>query len=74
MKGIDPNFTKYALKRAAILIQEIAGGEITSDIRSDFYPNKIEDFQVVINFDNITKLVGEEIPKETIKSALSSLK
>lgn len=71
-RGIDPNFTKYALKRAALLITEIAGGEITSDI-SDAYPNKIEDFQVVLSFDNAKRLIGEEIPKETIKSILTSL-
>lgn len=71
-RGIDPNITEYALKRAALLIVEIAGGEITSDI-SDSYPNKIEDFQVRLSFDNAKKLIGEEIPKETIKSILTSL-
>lgn len=71
-RGIDVNFVEYALKRAALLIQEYAGGEITSDI-SDFYPKKIEDFQVVLSFENTRKLIGEEIPKETIKSILSSL-
>lgn len=71
-RGIDPNITKYALKRAALLIREIAGGEITSDI-SDAYPTKIEDFQVLLNFENTTALIGEEIPRETIKSILASL-
>jgi len=71
-RGIDPNITEYALKRAALLIQEIAGGDITSDI-SDSYPNKIEDFQVHLTFDKVTKLIGQEIPRETIKSILSSL-
>ncbi|WP_452599552.1 phenylalanine--tRNA ligase subunit beta, partial [Pontimicrobium sp. MEBiC01747] len=71
-RGIDPNITEYALKRAALLIQDIAGGEITSDI-SDDYSNKIEDFQVRISFDNVTRLIGQEIPRETIKSILSSL-
>ncbi|ALJ03830.1 phenylalanine--tRNA ligase subunit beta [Pseudalgibacter alginicilyticus] len=71
-RGIDPNITEYALKRAALLIQEVAGGEITSDI-GDFYPKKIEDFQVRLSFENAKKLIGEEIPKETIKSILSSL-
>jgi len=71
-RGIDPNITEYALKRAALLIQEVAGGEITSDV-SDSYFNKIEDFQVHITFDKVTKLIGQEIPKETIKSILSSL-
>ncbi len=71
-RGIDPNTTEYALKRAALLIKEIAGGEITSDVM-DFYPNKIEDFQVRLSFDSAKKLIGEEIPKETIKRILSSL-
>lgn len=71
-RGIDPNTTGYALKRAALLIQEIAGGEITSDLL-DFYPKKIEDFQVRLSFDNAKKLIGEEISKETIKSILTSL-
>ena len=71
-RGIDPNITEYALKRAALLIQELAGGEITSDV-VDMYANKIEDFQVRLSFDNAKKLIGEEIPRETIKSILTSL-
>ncbi|MAX71538.1 MAG: phenylalanine--tRNA ligase subunit beta, partial [Flavobacteriaceae bacterium] len=71
-RGIDPNITEYALKRAALLIKEIAGGEITSDI-IDAYPKKIKDFEVRLSFDNAKKLIGEEIPKETIKSILTSL-
>ncbi len=71
-RGIDPNTTEYALKRATLLIQELAGGLITSDI-TDLYPKKIEDFQVFLSFENTTKLIGEEIPEETIKSILSSL-
>jgi len=71
-RGIDPNITEYALMRAAVLITEIAGGEITSDI-VDIYPKKIEDHQVVLNFDNATRLIGEEIPSEEIKSILTSL-
>jgi len=71
-RGIDPNITEYALKRAALLIQEIAGGEITSDI-IDAYPVKIEDFQVRLSFENAKNLIGEEIPKEIIKRILTSL-
>jgi phenylalanyl-tRNA synthetase beta chain len=71
-RGIDPNICEYALKRAALLIQEIAGGEITSDI-IDVYPNKIKDFEVRLSFENAEKLIGEEIPKETIKRILTSL-
>ena len=71
-RGIDPNNTEYALKRAALMIVEIAGGEISSDI-SDTYVNKINDFEVRLSFDNAKKLIGEEIPRETIKSILTSL-
>ncbi len=71
-RGIDPNITEYALKRAALLIQELAGGNISSEI-IDLYPKKIEDFQVFLSFENATKLIGEEIPQDTIKRILTSL-
>jgi phenylalanyl-tRNA synthetase beta chain len=71
-RGIDPSITEYALKRAAILIQEVAGGEITSDV-IDVYQKKIEDFSVVLNYSNVSKIIGQEIPKETIKKILVSL-
>lgn len=71
-RGIDPNITEFALKRAALLIKEVAGGEITSDI-VDIYPKKIEDFPVFLNFDKTAKLIGQELPKETIKKILASL-
>jgi phenylalanyl-tRNA synthetase beta chain len=71
-RGIDPNITEYALKRAALLIQEVAGGEITSDI-IDVYPKKIEDFSVFIHFSKVNKIIGEEIKPDTIKKILASL-
>lgn len=71
-RGIDPNITELALKRAALLIQDIAGGIISSDI-IDVYPQKIEDFQVRMSFENAKKLIGEEIPKDVIKRILTSL-
>ncbi|UUC44859.1 phenylalanine--tRNA ligase subunit beta [Flavobacterium cerinum] len=71
-RGIDPTITEYALKRAALLIQEVAGGEITSDV-IDLYPKKIEDFSVLLNFNNVTKIIGQELSKETIKKILVSL-
>ncbi len=71
-RGIDPNTTEYILKRAALLIQEIAGGHVSSNVE-DFYPKKIEDFQVTLSFENAKKLIGQEIPKETIKRILTSL-
>ena len=71
-RGIDPNIPQYALKRAALLIQETAGGEITSDLE-DQYPRKIEDHSVFLNFENVTRTIGQDIGKETIKKILVSL-
>lgn len=71
-RGIDPNITKYALKRAALLITEISGGNITSDL-IDEYPKKIEDTQVFLSFEKTNQLIGNELSKETIKSILSAL-
>jgi phenylalanyl-tRNA synthetase beta chain len=71
-RGIDPNFVSYAIRRAALMIEEIAGGKIVSDL-SDFYPEKIEDFEVFIAYDHINKLIGDVIPKESIKNIIASL-
>jgi len=71
-RGINPSSVVYALKNAAILIKEIANGRIVSDI-IDVYPNKIEDFQVNLSYEKTNKLIGEEIPKDTIKDILASL-
>lgn len=71
-RGVDPNITGYALKRAALLIQEIAGGDVTSDL-NDFYPKKIEDFQVFLSYNKINKLIGQNLQENTIKSILASL-
>jgi phenylalanyl-tRNA synthetase beta chain len=71
-RGIDPNFTEYALKRAALLIVEIAGGKKSSDV-SDFYPEKIEDFEVRLSYERLNRLIGDEIPKEIVKNIIASL-
>lgn len=71
-RGIDPNITKYALKRAANLIVEIAGGKVTSEL-IDLYPNKIEDFQVFLSYEKMDRLIGAQIPREVVKSILTSL-
>jgi phenylalanyl-tRNA synthetase beta chain len=71
-RGIDPNITEYALKRAALLIMEVAGGEITSDI-VDIYPKKIENHQVLLNIEKVSKLIGQKIPEDEIKNILASL-
>ncbi len=71
-RGIDPYLTEEALRRAAILICEIAEAKVSSDI-DDFYPKKFEDRQVFLTFEKINSLVGEEIDKGIIKSILTSL-
>lgn len=71
-RGIDPNITEYALKRAVLLILETAGGSVTSDIE-DQYPKKVEDFPVFLTFDKINNLIGQNLSKETVKSILASL-
>lgn len=71
-RGIDPNIADYAIKRVALLIQELAGGKVTSDV-DDHYPNKIEDFPVFLTYDKINTLIGQNLEKETIKSILTSL-
>ncbi|NAY90752.1 phenylalanine--tRNA ligase subunit beta [Muricauda sp. JGD-17] len=71
-RGIDINITEYALKRAALLIREIAGGDISSEV-VDLYPRKAQERQVFLTFDKINTLIGQEIPRDTIKSILASL-
>lgn len=71
-RGTDPNIVIYALKRAALLIKELAGGKITSDI-IDIYPNPVKDFEVEVKYDHIDRLIGKAIGKENIKKILSAL-
>ncbi|MEX2594773.1 MAG: phenylalanine--tRNA ligase subunit beta [Anditalea sp.] len=71
-RGTDPNMPVYALKRAAALIQEIAGGEISSDI-VDLYPEPIADFEIAVTHKHIDRLIGKVIPKEEVKAILESL-
>jgi len=73
-RGVDPNGTIYALKRAALLIKEVAGGTISSDIVDIVAdPSIVEFFPVEVSYSNITRLIGKVIPKETIKNILRSL-
>lgn len=71
-RGIDIENVKYALRRAAILIKEIAGGDISSEV-VDLYPKKFEDYEVFLSFEKVHKLIGQKISKDTIKSILTSL-
>lgn len=71
-RGTDPDITVYALKRAALLIQELAGGEIASVI-SDIYPVPVNPFEVEVNYNNINKLIGAQIPHSEIKEIITAL-
>ena len=71
-RGIDPNITIYALKQAAILIKELAGGTVSMEI-CDIYPNPIADFKVELKYDYVNSLIGKEIPADTVKSIVASL-
>ena len=71
-RGIDPEIGEFALKRAALLIQELAGGEITSDIIEVTQPLP-EKASLFILFDRITKVLGQEIPKDELITILSAL-
>ena len=71
-RGIDPNGTIYAMKQAAILCRELAGGKVSMQIK-DVYPALIEDARVDLKYDYVHQLIGKEIGKDTIKSIVTSL-
>ena len=68
-RGVDPNLQVYAAKRAALLMKELAGGEISSDI-SDFYPAPIGDFVFDVSLRRVNMLIGKEIPEQTVRTIL----
>jgi len=71
-RGTDPNITVYALKYAAMLIQEVAGGEISSDI-TDIYPNPIADFRIEAKYARIATLIGKDLGNAKVNAILRSL-
>lgn len=71
-RGIDPNGVIYALKQAAILCKELAGGKVSMEI-CDVYPTPMENPKVTLDFDYVKTLIGKEIANETIKSICESL-
>lgn len=71
-RGLDPNQTLYVLKRAALMIREIAGGRITGSVQ-DVYPSPVAPAGVEVAYGKINSLIGKTIPAETIKSILASL-
>ena len=71
-RGIDPNIQLYALKRAAMLMKELAGGQIASEI-TDICPVPAEDFRFDISFARINSLIGKQIPETTVREILAAL-
>ena len=71
-RGIDPNGVIYALKQAAIMCRELAGGKVSMEIR-DEYPSPIENPKVELSFNYAKSLIGKEIPVDTIKNICTSL-
>ncbi len=71
-RGIDPNMQVYAAKRAALLMKELAGGRISSDI-TDLYPAPIADFTFDVSFARIDALIGKHIPEQTVRTILDAL-
>ena len=71
-RGIDPNGVIYALKQAAIMCKELAGGKVSMEI-NDVYPEPIQDFKVSLRYDYVNSLIGKELKPETIKSIVTSL-
>ena len=71
-RGLDPNQTVDVMKRAALLIQEVAGGTITGAIQ-DIYPAPVAPYRVELVYNKVNTLIGKVIPVETVKSILESL-
>ena len=71
-RGIDPHGQLYALKQAAILCRELAGGKVSMEI-ADVCPKPINDFKVDLRYDYVDDLIGKHIPAETVKSIVTSL-
>lgn len=71
-RGIDPNGQIYAIKQAAILCKELAGGKVSMQIR-DVYPSQIENAVIELSYEYVHNLIGKEIGKDTIKSIAESL-
>ena len=71
-RSVDPNLVIYALKRAALLIQEVAGGSIASEI-TDLYPNPIQNFEINLAYSKVDSLIGEKIDRKIIQSILTDL-
>tara|TARA_X000001036_G_scaffold432262_2_gene467874 strand:- start:6816 stop:9242 length:2427 start_codon:yes stop_codon:yes gene_type:complete len=71
-RGIDPEITEFALKRAVLLMIEYAGANISSEIQESSQPLK-EETKLFLKYDLISKTIGQSIPKEDLTNILNSL-
>ena len=71
-RGVDPNATLYVLRRAALLVKELAGGEVSSQVK-DFYPEPVEPLQIPVTYKNIDRLIGISIEHDRIRDILTFL-
>ena len=71
-RGIDPDRTVYALKRAALMVRDLAGGKISSEI-IDLYPAPIAPFRFDVSLKRVNALIGKEIPEQTVRSIIAAL-
>lgn len=71
-RGCDPNMAPYALKRAALLIKELAGGKISSEV-TDIQQGEFKPFEVELSIDKVNRVIGKEIGEEKIKAILAAL-
>ncbi|SEP89791.1 phenylalanine--tRNA ligase subunit beta [Neolewinella agarilytica] len=71
-KGSDPNITVYALKRAALLLQELAGGKVTSQLL-DLYPNPIQPLEITVRDQRVVDVIGADLARTQVQSILKSM-
>lgn len=68
-RGADPNATLYVMRRAALMVMELAGGEVSSEVQ-DVYPNPIKPTQVEVKYANVDRLIGQKIDADRIRDIL----
>ncbi|OAV42852.1 phenylalanine--tRNA ligase subunit beta [Lewinella sp. 4G2] len=71
-KGSDPNVTVFALKRAALLLEELAGGKVTSQLL-DLYPNPVEPLKIKVRDQKIREVIGADLARTQVRGILESM-
>lgn len=71
-KGSDPNITVYALKRAALLLEELAGGKVTSELL-DLYPNPVKPLEIRVRDQRVVDVIGADLARPQVQSILESM-